>query len=527
VAKVLVTETIAEEGLEALREAGHEVIVRTGLDHAGLLEAVRDVHALIIRSATKVTADVLEAARNLVVVGRAGIGLDNVDVETATKRGVMVVNAPQSNIISAAEHTMALMLALARHIPQAHSSVQRGEWRRGDFQGVELYGKTLGIIGLGRIGALVAQRANAFGMRLVAYDPYISQERARKMGVTLVELDELMATSDFVSIHLPKSKETVGLVDAALLAKAKPGIRIINASRGGIVDEAALAEAIRRGHVAGAALDVFAEEPPRQSPIVGLDEVVLTPHLGASTAEAQSKAGVTIAEQVLLALANEFVPFAVNVNAGEASELVRAFLPLGETLGMLLAAIEGRMPEELEIAYEGELALEDARLLSLAVLRGVLADTTEEPVSYVNAPQIATERGLHVRESTQVESASYHSLLVVRSASHVVGGTLAGQRATEPRVVLVDGHWLEVPPSSSMLIVRNVDRPGMVGVVGSLLGQAGRSIDAMAVSPRKDDGTALMVLGVDGPIPPEVVRELEATDGIIYARAVTCAVSSL
>jgi len=527
VAKVLVTETIAEEGLELLREAGHEVVVRTDLDHAGLLAAVADAEALIIRSATKVTADVLEAASRLVVVGRAGIGLDNVDVETATKRGVMVVNAPQSNIVSAAEHTMALMLALARHIPQAHASVERGEWRRSAYQGVELYGKTLGIIGLGRIGALVAQRANAFGMRLVAYDPYISQERARKMGVTLVELDELMALSDVITIHLPKSKETLGLVNAALLAKAKPGVRIVNASRGGIIDEAALAEAIRRGHVAGAALDVFAEEPPKESPVVGLAQVVLTPHLGASTVEAQSKAGVTIAEQVLLALANEFVPFAVNVNAGEASALVRAFLPLGEALGVLLAAIEGHLPAELEIGYEGELADEDTRLLSLAVLRGVLQDATEEAVSYVNAPQLAAERGLAVRESTQAASANYHSLLVVRSSEHVVAGTLAGQRASEPRVVLVDGHWLEVPPSKWMLIVRNVDRPGMVGVVGSLLGAAGRSIDAMAVSPRHDDGTALMVLGVNGPIPPEVLRELEATDGIIYARTVTCAVPGL
>ncbi|ACU54453.1 D-3-phosphoglycerate dehydrogenase [Acidimicrobium ferrooxidans DSM 10331] len=526
-ARVLVTETIAEEGLQLLSDAGHEVVVRTGLDHDGLLEAVADADALIIRSATKVTADVLEAAHHLVVVGRAGIGLDNVDVETATKRGVMVVNAPQSNIVSAAEHTLALLLALARHVPQAHASVQRGEWRRSAFQGVELYGKTLGIIGLGRIGALVAQRANAFGMRLVAYDPYISQERARKMGVTLLDLDELMATSDIVTIHLPKSKETVGLVGAALLAKAKPGIRIVNASRGGIIDEAALAEAIARGHVAGAALDVFAEEPPTNSPIVGLDQVVLTPHLGASTAEAQSKAGVTIAEQVLLALANEFVPFAVNVNAGEASELVRSFLPLAEALGVLLGAIEGKLPEQLEIAYEGELASEDTRLASLAVLRGILSGAVEEPVSYVNAPQLAAERGLSVRESTQVASANYHSLLVVRSGAHVVGGTLAGQRASEPRVVLVDGHWVEVPPSRWMLVVRNVDRPGMVGVVGSLLGQAGRSIDAMAVSPRTDDGTALMVLGVDGPIPDEVLTELDATDGIIYARTVTCAVAGL
>ncbi len=521
------TETIADEGLELLRQAGHEVDVQTDLDPSSLREAVADAEALIIRSATRVTAEVLEAAPRLVVVGRAGIGLDNVDVEAATKRGVMVVNAPQSNIVSAAEHTLALMLALARHIPQAHASVQRREWRRSAFEGVELYGKTLGIIGLGRIGTLVAQRASAFGMRVVAYDPYISQERARKMGVVLLELEDLAEVADVITIHLPKTKETVGLVGAELLGKVKPGVLLVNASRGGIVDEAALAEALERGHVAGAALDVFAEEPPTRSPVVGRADVVLTPHLGASTREAQSKAGVTIAEQVLLALAGEFVPFAVNVNAGEASALVRALLPLGEALGVLLSAVEGRLPEELEIAYEGQLAHEDTRLLSLAVLRGVLLDAVDEPVSYVNAPQLAQERGLAVRESTKVASANYHNLLVVRSGAHVVAGTLAGQRASEPRIVLVDGHWVEVPPSRWMLIVRNVDRPGMVGTVGMLLGQAGRSIDAMAVSPRKDDGTALMVLGVDGPIPDGVVRELEATDGIIYARTVTCRIAGL
>src|SRR5207302_5234895 len=338
-ARVLVTEEIAEGGLDRLRQAGHDVDVRLESSPEELLAAVRGAHALIIRSATQVTAAVIDAAADLVVVGRAGIGLDYVDVEHATKRGVMVVNAPQSNILSAAEQTMALLLAQARNIPQAHAALTQGRWERSRWEGVELADKTLGVIGLGRIGKLVAQRASAFGMRLIAYDPFVSADRARRLGVDLVGLDELMARSDFVTIHVAKTKDTVGLLNKDLLAKAKPGVRIINVARGGIVDEAALAEAIREGTVAGAALDVFAEEPTTSSPLFDLDSVVVTPHLGASTREAQDKAGDTIAEQVGLALAGDFVPYAVNVSAAEASETVRPFLPLCERLGRLYVAL--------------------------------------------------------------------------------------------------------------------------------------------------------------------------------------------
>jgi D-3-phosphoglycerate dehydrogenase len=520
VATILVTETIAEQGLDILRGAGHEVRVATGLGPGELLEAVVDVHALIIRSATQVTADVIAHAPRLVVIGRAGIGLDNVDIEAATRAGVMVVNAPQSNIISAAEHTIALMLALARHLPQAHASVVAGEWRRSSFEGAELYGKTLGIIGLGRIGALVAQRALAFGMTLVAYDPYISQERASKMGVRLVALEELMETADFVTIHLPKSKETKGLVGKELLARAKPGIRIVNAARGGIIDEDALYQALVDGRVAGAALDVFATEPPKGSPLLGLTNVVLTPHLGASTEEAQNKAGVTIAEQVQLALANEFVPFAVNVNAAEASPEVQPFLGLVEFLGQFLSSLAGGLPSALEIEYQGELAHEDTRLLTLSVLKGIFSVGLDEPVSYVNAPQLASERGLEVRETTAAHSVNFKNLVLLRTPEHTVGGTLAGASGREPRIVLVDGHWVEVPPAPSMLAVRNFDQPGMVGIVGKVLGDAGYSISSMAVSPREDDGTALMLLSVTRPIDREVVAMIEANSGIIYAKSV-------
>src|SRR5215213_9413103 len=373
-----------------MADAGHEVDERLGLSPEELKEAVKGAAALVVRSATTVDADLLAAGTDLVVVGRAGIGLDNVDVAAATRQGVMVANAPQSNTLSAAEHTMALLLAQARNVPQAHTALKAGKWERSRWEGVELHGKTLGIVGLGRIGALVAQRAYAFGMRLLAHDPYVSADRARAMGVELVGLEELVRRSDFVTLHVARTPETVGLLGKDLLSQAKPGLRVINVARGGIVDEDALAEAIRNGTVAGAALDVFASEPTTSSPLFELDEVVVTPHLGASTAEAQDKAGVTIAEQVVLALAGDFVPFAVNVEAGEASET-----------------------------------------------------STSTSTDFVN-------------------------LVLVAGGGHSVGGTMAGLRG-ERRIVVLEDHSVEVPPARHMLVVRNDDRPGMIGHVTSAL----------------------------------------------------------
>ena len=515
-ARVLVTEKIAQSGLDMLKAAGHEVDVREGLSPDQLLEAVPGAHALIIRSATQVTAEVLAAASDMVVVGRAGIGLDNVNVAEATARGVMVVNAPQSNILSAAEQAMALMLAQARNVPQAHAALVAGKWERSRWEGVELYGKTLGIIGLGRVGALVAQRSLAFGMQLIAYDPYISAERARLMGVELRTLDQLMAEADFVTIHLPKTPETVGLISRDLLARAKPGIRIINTARGGIIDEEALAEAIRDGRVAGAGLDVFAKEPATSSPLFALDSVVVTPHLGASTLEAQDKAGVTIAEQVLLALAGDFVPFAVNVAAGDVSETVRPFMGLAEQLGRFFGGLHEGLPEGLEIEYQGELAGTGTGILTLSVLKGLFATTTEEPVSYVNAPQLAERRGLEIKETSTATSHDYKSLLVLRSKTHSLAGTLTLVGVhQEPRVVLVDGHSVEVPPSRHMLVVRNTDRPGMIGLVGTALGDAGVSISSMAVGPSPDEGTALMVLATAEPAPDAVVARLAGDQDIL------------
>ncbi|MDQ3980939.1 MAG: phosphoglycerate dehydrogenase [Actinomycetota bacterium] len=506
-----------------MRDAGHTVDVQLQLTPETLLDSVKGAHALVIRSQTDVTEEVLEAGRDLVVVGRAGIGLDNVDVEAATRRGVMVVNAPHSNVVSAAEHAMALLLAQARNVPQAHADLKGGQWKRSRWTGVELHGKVLGVVGLGRVGALVAQRASAFGMRLAAYDPYVSPERARQMGVELLPLDELVAVADFLTIHLPRTPETVGLISEKLLTKAKPGLRVINTARGGIVDEDALYRLIQEGRLGGAGLDVFAKEPCTSSPLFGLDPVVVTPHLGASTAEAQDKAGDTIAEQVILALAGEFVPYAVNVDASEASETVRPFLPLAERLGRIFAQLNQKAPDRLEVAYQGQLADYDTRILTLAVLKGVLGELTDEPVSYVNAPQLALEHGLNVHESRHSEAHDYVNLVTVRGADHGVAGTLFGLR-DEARLVMVDDHMVDIPPARHMVVVRNDDRPGMIGFVGTRVGQAGVNISDMDVGRSASGEAALMVLSTDQPLPQEVVADLRAQPGILHVHALTHAV---
>jgi D-3-phosphoglycerate dehydrogenase len=523
VARVLVTEEIAEPGLELLRSAGHDVDVSIGLSGSELLAAMPGAAALIIRSATKVTAEVLEAGPDLVVVGRAGIGLDNVDVAAATRRGVMVVNAPQSNILSAAEHTMALLLAQARNVPQAHAALIAGRWERARWEGVELHGKVLGIIGLGRVGALVAQRAAAFGMRLVAYDPYVSAERAKQMGAELAPLEEVMAQADFVTIHLPKSPETTGLINAGLLERAKPGVRIVNTARGGIIEEKDLAQAVASGSVAGAALDVFDDEPTTTSPLFELDQVVVTPHLGASTREAQDKAGLTIAEQVQLALDGDFVPFAVNIAAADVPESVRPWLPVAERLGRMWAAVSRELPTVLDIEFHGGLADQDNRILSLAALKGLFSVTTDEPVSYVNAPQLADERGLAVRSTAEsgagAAGSGYTNLITLRGGRHAVAGTMFSDG--EPRVVMVDDHDIELPIARFMVMVQNDDRIGMVAAVATILAEAGLNIVDLKVGRSAEGGTAMMALSFEQPIPNGVVAALRATPGILDAIALS------
>jgi len=523
-ARILIAEPLAEAGVELLR-AHHEVDARAATTREELLAAVTGVDALVVRSATRVDAEVLEAGRNLKVVGRAGIGLDNVDVAAATRLGVMVVNAPQSNVISAAEHTVALILAQARNIPQAHVALREGRWERGRFQGAELYGKTLGIIGLGRVGALVAQRLNSFGMRLLAYDPYVSRDRAAQMGVELASLADVLARADVVTVHLPKTPDTTGLIGETELAAMKPGARLVNTARGGIVDEAALAKAVGDGQLAGAALDVFAEEPTTHSPLFELEGVVVTPHLGASTTEAQDKAGIAIAEQLLLALAGQFVPNAVNVDAGSVPDAVRPFLPLVEKLGRLYTALAGGGPGgrasalgggRLHLEYVGALAEQDTRVLTLAALKGMFSPVVHEPVTFVNAPLLAAERGVEVTETRTRQSRDWVNLVALSgegSRGQVgVAGTTVGPRDAE-RLVAINGIPIDMAPADHMAFLFYEDRPGVIGRVGTILGESGVNIASMQVGRRKQGGEALMALTVDAGIPAGVLEQVEAEIG--------------
>ncbi|MCQ3809572.1 MAG: phosphoglycerate dehydrogenase [Acidimicrobiia bacterium] len=516
-AKVLVAEKIADIGVAKLRHAGHDVEVRTGMSPGELLEAVSGVHGLIIRSATEVTAEVFDAGRDLVIVGRAGVGLDNVAVDAATEHGVLVVNDTLSNIISAAEHTMALILAQARNIPQAHAALTDGRWERGRWEGIELSDKTLGIIGLGRIGRLVAERALGFAMRVIASDPYVSEEVALRSVMDLVSLEELVAQSDFITIHVARTPETIGLINSELLALAKPNLRIVNVSRGGIVDEADLAKAVASGRIAGAALDVFDGEPITESPLFDLDSVVVTPHLGASTEEAQSKAGDAIAEQVMLALAGEFVPAAVNVPAKNVPDVLRPYLPLAEQLGRLFGNLCERLPQVLEVELIGEIGKPDNTVAVMAAVKGLLSAVSDMQVSYVNALTMAEERGMEVRAISTPTSKDHVNLLTVRGGGHSLGGRVTGPRQ-EPVLVLADDHAIHMPPAAHMILLSNDDRPGVIGAVGTLLGSAGININDMNVGRAPTGEGASMVIATPQPVPKEVADALVAIDGVQSAR---------
>jgi D-3-phosphoglycerate dehydrogenase / 2-oxoglutarate reductase len=515
---VLVAEELSPAGL-ALLEEEYDVRQVDGADRQQLLPALADADAVIVRSATRIDAEAIAAAPGLRVVARAGVGLDNVDVPAATRAGVMVVNAPQSNIVSAAEHAIALLLATARNIPPADTALKHGEWKRSKYTGVELQGKTVGIVGLGRIGMLVAQRLAPFGVKLVAYDPYIPAARAAQLGVRLLALHELLAESDFITVHLPKTPETIGLIGEEALRQVKPTARIVNAARGGIVDEHALALAVKEGRVAGAGVDVFANEPTVDSPLFGFDNVVVTPHLGASTHEAQEKAGTAVARSVRLALQGELVPDAVNVQGGTIAEDVRPGLPLAEKLGRIFTALAGGVAAQLDVEVRGEITQYDVKVLELATLKGVFTDVVEEAsVSYVNAPLLAQERGVEVRLLTSPESPDFRNLVTVRGTlpdARVVSvsGTLSGPRHVE-KIVEVDGFDIELVPTEHMLFLRYVDRPGIVGIVGRLLGEANVNIAGMQVSRDTKGGHALLGMTVDSAIPPpvvdEIVREISA-----------------
>ncbi|CAJ64480.1 MULTISPECIES: phosphoglycerate dehydrogenase [Frankia] len=523
---VLVAEELSPAGLEVL-SGDFELRHVDGADRSALLPAIADVDAVIVRSATKIDAEALAAASRLKVVARAGIGLDNVDVAAATQRGVMVVNAPTSNIVSAAEHAIALLLAVARRVPAANQSLRGGEWKRSKFSGVELVEKTLGVVGLGRIGVLVAQRLAGFGMKVIAYDPYVSVARASQLGVSLVDLDELLQRSDVITIHLPKTPETLGLIGADELARTKPGVIIVNAARGGLVDEAALAESVASGHVGGAGIDVFVTEPTTASPLFGLDNVVVTPHLGASTQEAQDKAGLAVARSVRLALQGEFVPDAVNVQAGGVvAEDVRPGLPLAEKLGQLFSGLAGGLAAAITVEVRGEIAVHDVSVLQLAALKGVFTDVIEEQVTYVNAPLLAKERGVEVALETSEEgSRDYRNLVTVRGVLAdgtpvSVSGTLVGSRQVE-KITAIDGFEVDIRPEAHLAFFRYEDRPGIVGAVGALLGEANINIASAQVSRIQAGGEALMSLSLDDAVAPDILADIAKIIGASYARAVS------
>jgi len=518
--KVVVAEAIAAAGVERLRETC-DVDLAVGADRADLIARLADAHGLVVRSATDVDREMILAAPDLRVIGRAGIGVDNIDLKTATERGVLVVNAPYANTISAAEHTMALLLSQARHVPAAHSTLTGGRWDRKSFQGVELHGKTLGVVGLGKIGTLVAQRCLAFGMRLLAYDPFVSADRAKRMGVDLVDLDEVLAEADFITVHLPKTKETAGLLGAEALSRCKPGVRIVNTSRGGIIDEDALAEAIVSGRVAGAALDVFATEPTTESPLFGLPQVVVTPHLGASTAEAQDKAGTDVADAVASALGGDLVLTAVNVDLGhEVADEVKAYLPLAEQLGRAFVGLSQSLSGRLRVRAEGRIAAFEMRPIQLAVLKGALQAVSSGPVSYVNAPAMAEARGTGVDMETSEESVAYVSTLRVSSVDAGSQVSLAGTVARKgPMMVEILGHEVELPFSPHVLIVRNSDTPGVIGRVGTFLGERGVNIANMVVGRSPLTGQAAMMgLNLDQPLSGEQLDQMRSLEGIEEAR---------
>ncbi len=505
---VLIADKLAQSTVDALGD-GVEVRWVDGPDRPALLAAVPDADAILVRSATTVDAEVLEAGKKLQIVARAGVGLDNVDVPAATERGVMVVNAPTSNIHTAAEHAVTLLLSAARQIPAADATLREKTWQRSKFNGVEILGKTVGVIGLGRIGQLFAQRLAAFETKIVAYDPYTSPARAAQLGIELLTLDEVLERADFISIHLPKTPETKGMLNAETLAKTKPGVIIVNAARGGLIDEQALADAIKSGHVRAAGLDVFETEPCTDSPLFDLPQVVVTPHLGASTSEAQDRAGTDVAKSVLLALAGEFVPGAVNVTGGAVNDEVAPWLDVVRKQGALLGAIASELPVSVEVQVRGELSAQDVAVLELSALRGVFSALVEDQVTFVNAPALAKERGITATVTTASESPTHRSVVDLRAvfgdgSTLNVAGTLTEPNLVE-KIVNINGRNYDMRAEGLNLAVLNYsDKPGALGKIGTKLGEAEIDILAAQLSQDVDAEGATVVLRVNAEVPAEV-----------------------
>jgi len=524
VPKILVADPLAEDGLQRLRQAG-EVTVVSKLAEAELIRQIPDFDALVVRSETRVTAPVIEAGRKLRVVGRAGVGVDNIDVTAATQKGILVVNAPRGNIVAAAEHTMALLFALARWVPQADASVRRGEWTRARFVGVEVRGKTLGVVGLGNVGSEVAKRAHGLEMDVIAYDPVVSVERAELFNVALVTLGELLERADFVTVHVPLVESNRNLIGAAELARMKPTARLINTARGGIVDEAALHAALESGRLAGAAADVFEKEPPGENRLFTLPNFIATPHIGASTAEAQVSVAFDVAEEVAAVLAGDLPRFAVNAPALPPEELafLRPFAGLTERLAALHAQLFGGRVSAIELDFEGELAEHDVNLLVASAIKGVLQPFTEERINAVNARLIAGNRGIKLVERRSRSHGSYASLVTVRMQGHEIAGTVL---MGEPRAARIDSFRVDLVPDGRFLVSRHDDRPGVVGRVGTILGEHDVNIASMQVARDAPRGNAMMILAVDDRVAPDVLTRLREVGGMSDLRYVELGANS-
>ncbi len=520
--RVLVTDRIGEEGLGILRE-GADVDVRLGLSPEELIAAIPEYHALAVRSETKVTAEVLAAARSLIVVGRAGVGVDNIDVDAATSRGIVVVNAPAAITIATAEHTLGMMLALARHIPAAHASLSAGKWERSKFVGVELRGKTLGIAGMGRIGAEVARRARALEMRVIAYDPFISPERFQSIGVQLCSLEELLAESDFITLHLPLTAANHHFLDDAQFDQMKPGVRVLNVARGELISETALVKALESGKVAGAAIDVFETEPPDpESPLLHHPNAVVTPHLGASAAEAQERLSVDVADQLLAALHGEPVIYGVNspMIAAEAFKIVAPYLQTATQAGSLATQLSSGQFESVEIQYAGEIVEHDTTPIRSAVIRGLLSPISDENVTLVNASLVAEQRGLKIVERKGAHEGIYKDLISVHLHTSAGETSVSATVAHDgPHIVEINDFWVDVSPGEGyLLFCENVDRPGMIGRIGTFLGTKGINISFMRVGRATERGRALMVLGLDDAADPATMAEIAGIPDIFTVK---------
>ncbi len=523
---VLVADQLSEDGLKILQaESGLKVDVKTGLSSKELAEIIGPYEGLIVRSATKVTAEVIEKGQRLKVIGRAGVGLDNVDAEAATKRGIIVMNVPAGNTISTAEHTLSMLLALARRIPQAYAHLRSGHWERSKFVGTELFGKTLGVVGMGKIGTEVAKRAQAFGMRILAHDPFLSTEHAQQLEVQMTDLKTLYQEADFITVHTPLTAETRHLISTNELAIMKKGVRLINCARGGIIDEQALAQAIKDGHVAGAALDVFEQEPPpKDHPLLALDQVVYVPHLGASTQEAQLNVALEVAKQVADALLGRGIRNAVNMPSVDAQTLkvLQPYIILGERLGSLASQLSTGQVAEVRVTYVGEVTGHDTSPVTLAVLKGILAPMVGENVNYVNASLIAAERGVKVVEAKASRMEEFANLLALEVRSDgstlVLQGTLSARR--EPRIVKIDRYFVEAAPEGHMLIIKNEDKPGLIGQLGTLLGASNINIAGMSNGRDKPGGTAITVVNIDDHIQPKVLDQVKKLRHVLDAKLI-------